>query len=254
MSLDFSGSAQYLEQSISVPDHSDGFTVCCWCQTDTTTNGDEALISLNDGSLELVIYQTTTIADGALQALYYDGYTTAAGPTLAASSDWYFVALQWNSGGSAQHRIAWRAVDTFAISTADSGNSWATFNPTELIIGDKIAFGGSNPWDGRICNVKMWDDVLTSDELLAESLQALPTHDRSSNCLGFWPLRFQGDYADFTSNAADLTNTGTPTTADNPPIPWARTHSGLYIPATGAPPSGGIAPLHFHHRHHNRAG
>lgn len=115
-------------------------------------------------------------------------------------------------------------------------------NPANAINTIQIGNSFLSEWlNGSIAAVKIYDAVLTADGIRREMRQHVP--DRWANINGWYRLRSTADdERDFGPNGRNLTVGGSPSTTDDPLIPWRRLRrSGLYVPA--APGGGGSANL-----------
>ncbi len=88
---------------------------------------------------------------------------------------------------------------------------------------DVIEFGLNNfgdSCDARFAGIKMWSDKLTVAEVNAERNTYLPK--RTTNLLGFYPCQFGATerLRDYSGGGNDLTNNGTLTDEDGPPLSW----------------------------------
>jgi len=222
MSIDFNGVSGRLQASISLSDS--GFTICGWVQADTLTSSETIFEATGTNT---VILNST--GSGAIQAAHYTGFAFASGPTISAGTDWYFVALQWNTSDG-DVACAYRAESDTSITRNISALYNANPGVTTVNIGNDST-GWGDVWDGRICAVKVWDRALSTAELYEESLQVLPVDP--SNLVAFWPLVRDDDFKDWTSNGYNLTETGSTSAAVNPGIMWPRRASGVYTPPGG---------------------
>jgi len=95
--------------------------------------------------------------------------------------------------------------------------------------------------DGRIQHVKFWEAALTTAELDNERFVAVP--QRTANLAGWWPCLDQPTGSeDWSGLGRNLTQTGTLTTEDGPPVSWGVDAELIIAAAAAAPyvPPGGF--------------
>ncbi len=107
---------------------------------------------------------------------------------------------------------------------------------------------GGTPFNGRLAAVKIWDNVqLTQAEIQAEMHAIRPI--RTANLWGWWPM-FPGSgerARDYSGNGRNLTEAGTLTDEDPPPVSWGAPVWALpFVTAGGTQynqsASGGVTP------------
>lgn len=93
--------------------------------------------------------------------------------------------------------------------TYSNGTSTSLTQAGNLVLG---AYGaGTNPFDGKLADVRVWSDIRTATEIQDNMYKALVGNE--GNLVGYWKL--DGDFTDETSNANDLTASGGAAATDN---------------------------------------
>lgn len=178
------------------------------------------------------------------------GFTTAAGAETSAiaavsTGTWYFLAWT-NAGagaGNAKFYAAAAADASLTMQSLAGEPSWS--NATFRLFNSHF----SEPFDGEIAAVKVWDRVLTQAELEIERWSYLPVLTNSLH--GYWPMWGTSDGAtDFSGNGKSWTVNGTVASADGPPLPWSPPHDdeNAYViaaAATGQPYAKRLAGVPF---------
>lgn len=209
-------SSQYLSSSSPLNYNAD-YTIAGWMQF------------LNAASQWVTI--TELFGNGAnLDILYRDGVTNklhlftndagvgtidAQGATTITSSTVVFMAMV-RSGNTLTVYIGAspNAVAQEIQGTSNPGSRVVAATTFRVGADETPANFGDIRWVGLSC----WQRALTLDQLKNEACRITPA-DRNS-LFAFYPLLQSGDYSDYSGNGRNLTATGTPTTEDNPPIPW----------------------------------
>jgi len=136
------------------------FTVTAWIRPDTHPASGLMSILSNDYNYEFHITST-----GALNWWWNDGSAqlfTSAG--AAPTNSWTFVAFVFTRGAQA----IYTGTSSTAVAVRQTGTSsdQLTKAPTKLQIGDDQDFsGGSRRWDGKIDDVRVYDQALSAAEL-----------------------------------------------------------------------------------------
>lgn len=187
------------------------FTFMAWCRPDTLPVGVAPYDSI--GGMRNAI-TSQLVHDGA--NVRWSIGTSASdfnGTSTVTAGVWCHVALT-RSGND-------KTLYLNGVQEA-SGNDAAAGN-TELMIGSFNAGSADENWDGALAAVKIWDAaVLTLDEIKSEMHSFVPM--RFANLRAFYPFWSTGDdETDFYTAGQTLTIfSGTPTTAEGPPIPYTR--------------------------------
>ena len=153
--------------------------------------------------------------------------TFASTPSVGVEFD---CALIKNSGTLTGY---WKQVGSSTWITA-SGASVTAYTPAVFRLGNDE----SNSWhNGTICHAKLWDRVLTDNELLAESFFRRVMYPTSLN--GHWPLETHTDLTDRSGNGRSLTATGTLATEESAWQPWKAGARVMRRVASGGGGAGG---------------
>lgn len=216
-------SAQNYSRTANIPGQA-AATIAFWYQPSTTASAYAPICALfrNASGREIgIIAQNGT----ALDLFWTNGGASSSNTfgTVAANT-WYYIAL--TSGGTAIG-----ALDGYVRSqTATSFTTVANTSTVDSLAPDRIflnedGYGSGGVQTKRFANLKVWDRVLTTDELYQEMQVSMPTIYESIN---LWcPLDdATTDQDDYGPNNRDLTVTGTPTafTTDAPAIPFIWEH------------------------------
>lgn len=194
-------SADSLSRSASLP-ASTAFTMLARAKISTLRSADSTILALESagGSAGEYVY----ISAANVLSIYCSnsGQTTfASTPSTGVEFD---VSLRRN--GSAVGG-AWKLSGASTwISATGTGTTWT---PATLTLGSD----STSAWfNGTISQVKIWDRVLSDDELMVESFYRRVMYPTSIN--GNWPIDLHTDLADRSGNGRDLTAAGTLTTED----------------------------------------
>jgi hypothetical protein len=95
--------------------------------------------------------------------------------------------------------------------------------PTDFYLGDSGAPASSEPLNGRIFNVKVFDQVMNATQIAQERWSQVPRFFGSAtpNLWAWWPLFSADDLKDYSGNGRDLSKAGSPTTEEHAPVTWA---------------------------------
>lgn len=221
MPVRFDASGDSLSRSAALPDPT-AFTVLIRARIVNLRSADSTLIALESafGSAGEYIYLNASNQLGI--------YCSNTGPSAFASTPAtgvdFDVALRRNGSGVGG---AWKlAGDSTWITVTGSGTSWTS---ATLTLGSDSA---SAWFDGVIAHAKVWDRVLTDDELLVEAFYRKVMYPTSIN--GHWPLDLSSDLADRSGNGRDLSAGGTLAESDALWLPWSAGHQVRRAASAGA--------------------
>lgn len=149
-------------------------------------------------------------SDGTVRLLGDDNAGTSDSATSYQSiplNKWVHIAGSMTINSSAQIYIDGVAVPT----SYSNGTCTSMAGNGNLEVG---AYGGSNFFDGKICQVGVFNAVLSAATIKSYASQTLAGNE--TNCVGFWD--FDGDGNDSNANANNLTAqaSATATTTDSP--------------------------------------
>lgn len=220
MAVRFDGgtSDRYSTSTVGMPNGSD-YTLCCWVNLTSDKNDWTMIIGTEDGIggwIDLMTNGTGT------DLLFTTSTSDITGPTLSTGT-WYFICGVY-SGSSSDH--LYHATAAEADLTDVSGTvGTINWNGSFWIGRDSFT---TSCLDGRIAAVKVWSAALTADEVANERFYHAP--QRTTNLLAWYPFDTGPSTADFSGNARTLTEAGTVTGEDGPPISWTR-GSRLIVPS-----------------------
>jgi hypothetical protein len=106
-------------------------------------------------------------------------------------------------------------------------------------------YSGTEQFNGRVANLKIYSAALTANEIKAEMRQYLPV--RTADLNAWTPLLTHTDLSDYSGQGNGWTAAGTLATEDGPPIPWALRPPtrGLRVPVVV--PTGRLLPSMMQH-------
>jgi len=144
--------------------------------------------------------------------------TLTADPTLAK---WYRYAVTWDASAS----TATFYVDGVSLGTA-TGSKTAIYDSTALLqlgCNDDTAGTAENFLDGKVDDVRLFNDIRTESELLTFKETELGAS--TAGLQGYWTL--DNDDDDITANNNDLTLVNTPTYSTDVPFPATSSRADL---------------------------
>lgn len=119
---------------------------------------------------------------------------------------WRHVAMAVNV--AAKTAVAYKDGVAKAVSSL-GGTATSIYNGTSV-----FKIGGPNFFDGLIDEVRVWSDIRTEAEIIANKDKQL--YGNEANLVGYW--RFNNNYEDFTANNNDLTSSGSPVFSTSVPF------------------------------------
>ena len=171
MAVRFSADGQDYTSTLSLGSIST-FTICAWVQTVVDRNAISTAVALDNGASDGM--QLRTDVNGS-SFNYYDQSTSSASVTNQ-SNFWYMIAAARSGTTGTFYHISYNGLTL--SSSAITGA--ATITANTLRIGES---GTGGQWyNGSVCAVRLWTAQLTSDELLAESFQLIPTRTENLVC------------------------------------------------------------------------
>lgn len=189
-----------------------GLTITGWANYDTLASL-SAILQVDCSAVGVALKTTVGSPPTIGVWIEADGWAyTSSGHTIAAD-EWFFFMLTIDASGNVDLKIAldpWTAWD-YEVTGLNNVSTWTT---TQIIIGSNE---DSEHFDGQLEDVRVFSDILTADEGLAEG--ASTTVVSTASCVAAWELE-EGVLLDqFASN--DLTGVGGALTpgAESAPIP-----------------------------------
>lgn len=235
MAIRFDNDLEYYQRTTGLPAFT-AVTICGWVKLSIDKNNYASPFSLDDGDTSdyLTLYTDPDGTSLNVQGQHSGGFTDAALRSLTVGG-WYFLAIKCDGSTVTGYAIA--AGET-AVTKASVTTSIPFGTTNRLWFGSNVWAEG---WNGLIAAVKVYDAVLTDNEVMAEMNQYLPV--RTANLNSFYPFLTKEDAGDYSGNGRTLTLTGTVANEDGPPIAWSRARGRrMFIPAA-AGGSGGTATV-----------
>lgn len=223
MAIRIDASGDYLRRTANLPTTS-AFTACCWFYYVSTRSAYAFFISfenaVSSASAGLSIGFDTS---NAFFVIVSSGSPATFGSNPATSA-WHFVALRANGTNvKGFHRTLSGTWQTATTSSAPS------FTPAVLAFGND----SYDDWvNCRLAGIKVWDAALSDAEIENEAETLRP--QRFAN-LNLWTPGFPGSgerTRDYSGNGRNLTEGGTLTDEDAPPIAYGA--RSLWFPFVAA--------------------
>lgn len=125
---------------------------------------------------------------------------------------WYHIAATVNAASGDVH-IYMNAVDQPSLYNSDVGTGSTITTPTGSVYLSRDS-GGSNYFDGKMSDVRIWNTIRTATQIRQNKDKALVGNE--SGLVSYWKLN--GAWTDSTTSANTLTPSGSPVnnTVDNP--------------------------------------
>jgi hypothetical protein len=187
---------------------SGAFTGTCWVQLVSDLNYYSPVWGVFNGTG--VYRYIATDADGTTLTFFGQGGSgsNVTGPNMVVGT-WYRVGLVVNGGDVTMYY----GTETGTLTTATGKAGTAAVN--------QFRIGGSTFTDeslnGRIAPVKLWEAVLTPEEIVAELAQRKPVRTANLHRDHRWQI---AETTDYSGNGNHLTAGSTATTTEEgPPIP-----------------------------------
>lgn len=182
-------------------------TVLCWAYISNDRNNYSNIWIIYSDT------ETTTVAglgsdvDGTSMLLFDSAFTTLVGPNMVANTWYCFAAVMSGTAWSLYY-----GTDPQSL-TLVSATRVALSSPPTFTISN-----GTEWFDGRVANWKIYTAALTAQEIQNELAQYQPV--RTANLLEYRPF-VNAETIDYSGNARSLTaGAGTATTEAGPPIRW----------------------------------
>lgn len=200
---------------------STNFTACGWAFWGSNVAGDKPIFILQNtvNPTDATAYVTIEMLAGVITLV-----TTFVSTSFALTpllNSWFFWALTCAGTGAADLKGYWCEAGGSTFKTASRAG--ASFTPAQMNWG---ADSFNNVITARLGAYKVWDTVLTPQELLGEMNYFMARRPGAVN--GVWPC-VGGDLRDYSGNGRTLTMTGTVGNHPDPPI-WWQPMRGLGLP------------------------
>jgi hypothetical protein len=193
-------------------------TIECWVNFESLPSGAiRAFVAKNDSSDDNQSYLFGYREDGGPTGLHVrlssgGGDGTAQSGLWSWTPDldtWYHVAMVYDpSQGTAANRVR------CYINGSDQGTVVTSWPNSIFDSNADFRVGASDTglyFDGKIDDVRVWNDVRTADEIVDNMLSEL--NGDEANLVGYW--KFNDNALDETSNNNDLTLSGSPVYSAN---------------------------------------
>jgi len=156
---------------------------------------------------------------------YWHMYESSAGGDIdvaltglgsVTANTWYFLAVTFE--GSIGCVVYGATVDGPIVSVGSSAHT-SLHASSDIHIGRNSYV--SEFFDGRIAHVKIWDAALSAEEVAQERWSARPR--RMADLKAWYPLigaTAAECLADYSPNGLTLSQVGSPTVEDGPPVGW----------------------------------
>ena len=198
------------------------FTVEAWIYT-SVGNNDMKIVGKTNG-----LHSDGFAMDVQYNKLYLElwlgnatsPYSTKSTATFS-NNKWTHIAMTWQSGGSMKGYI--NGVEVINVSTA----SYTLANEGTLKIGAAPWDVAQFPFNGRLDEVRVWDDVRTEAEIRQNMYREVPDPSSEANLKAYYKLNeTSGTTATDSKNSYDgtLTNYGSQTGywETSPAIFWSK--------------------------------
>lgn len=192
------------------------FTMAGWGRTDdNTTQGTWCSVCDKDVSNNMFDARINGSSSGRNEARIEDsgGSSSSAGTTTNASNNvWYHLAAVYESSTS---RHAY-------IGGGSKGSGTASRSPTgsdRVAVGSKGVASDGEFFSGRIGHVAIWNVALSDQEVASLAAGVLPLRMRREALVFYCPQNGNSSPETEIMGARNMTLTGPPTKAEDPPIP-----------------------------------
>ena len=221
MARALNGTTQFLRRDAAIVT-APPCTLCAWVRPGAI-NRDQMILTLSWGNgggrydqLVILIFSNNKAgADTYLSTTL----TRASSSGTVATNTWYFVCGTFST-------TAGQYVWLNDVKSASGGNSQAPANMNRTTVGGLTATSDNLylPWNGRVAEAAIYNDVLTDAEIIALSRGQLPISVRRENLSAYWPLggRYGQSDVDRWKNKYDVTAYNAPTWEDHPRVIYPR--------------------------------
>lgn len=208
-------SSEFLEID-SAPVTAAPLTMACWARSTTIAAGNATLVFVGDKDSN---------------SNYFMLYRNAGNPRVEArdisltgtgTHQSNFTANTWNHfAGLFVSTVSRRPYLNGVAASAPNTTSVTPAGSDRISVGRQGRLSAVNYWDGNICEVGVWNVVLTDAEIAALAAGVSPARIRPGSLVFYAPVwGADSPEADLSSGARDLTVTGTTASAHGPVQPW----------------------------------
>lgn len=219
-SVNLNGSTQYASNTSSsaLINPTGNFTVEAFFKIDTLTASQVVVTNVvTDSNNYGPIYKITLNTNGSVSGQTWDSgssfLTITSAISLVTTGVWYRVAFIKSAANNWELLLAELADDYSSVATSSSSRTISGTGKTGIRAGaDEGSAGSTTPsgsyFDGLVDEVRFWDTNKTAAQLNAlKTPGVLVGNETNLQAL----FEFSSDYTDETSNAFNLTATGSPT-------------------------------------------
>lgn len=225
MAARFDASGDSLTDTANLPTVT-AFTWMAWAKISVDRNNYSQFFTYDaNNSDEVQAYIIGTASDGTTLDTF-NGLVEATGSALTVGT-WYHLAATVSGTSGANFLV-------YLNGTLDISANARSVSPTKIWLGNDAA---SEFLNGSLAAVKIWDAVLTAQEILQEKQQYLPC--RTANLNRFYPL-INSQFTTDHFNKRTLTQAGILALEAGPPIPWRMNRRSI---TQGRTVTGGGPPI-----------
>lgn len=181
MARSFNGSSDYLEYGgaalTALP-----VTMACWGYKSTTTQFSTAVVLRTNGANNRI--QLVWSNNGTLRAISVNTsntIATATNTTVYPTNTWLHSAAVFTSTTS---RTVYRNGVAGTTNTTSNDPSASSFDRTNI----GSLSSASQPFDGNLAEVGIWNVALTGEEIASLSDGISPLNVRPASLIAYWPL------------------------------------------------------------------
>lgn len=210
MSIRFTADADRLQRGDANLPAWNNYTIAGFFQLVADTGGPMCLFSLEENGSSWHVCETPGGGDLALHLYAGFGVDLNSGVTLTLGT-WYFVSVT-HSGTTVRFGICEVGNPSFTFASAGDTTAWAF--ALLVLMGNSFA----DPPNGRSASVRVWDAVLSDEDLLKESGSLAPVRSANLNAYYRWVNRDER-LTDYGPNGYHLEEVGGGAweTEENPP-------------------------------------
>lgn len=128
------------------------------------------------------------------------------GGSLLSASTWYHIAYVKSTSS---HTVYLNGVSDISVTQAATPDTHIKFGNNDV----------SEFFNGRLAAIKMWSGAALTQIQVQQEMRQYALVNYASQ-YGFWPGLVLDDYTDYSTQGNTLTETGTVTNEEGPPIMW----------------------------------
>lgn len=231
MAVRIDGSTDILKRTATLPSLTN-FTACGWLYTTAIQNYWGCVFGLESATTNAANQCLLTWNDSNPGKLGISvGGSNPIFTTSPSVGDWAFWAI--SCAGTGTNQVTGYLLLPGATTFQTVQGTRSAFTPAQMSIGNDSF--GDEFHNGRIDGLRVWDAVLTSDELYQEVWSKRAVRRASLHLETPMADRTLADnYIDISGNGKDLTAAGTLSVEDGSPAPWRTVRPRMaYVPSAG---------------------